>query len=64
MRQRCVAHPPEHTPHSARVAWLPSVQAVCFADAKMQMVAEYYAQQFNKRSPPDAKVAFVVSQVG
>ena len=40
------------------------MQAVCFADAKMQMVAEYYAQQFNKRSPPDAKVAFVVSQVG
>jgi hypothetical protein len=29
----------------------------------MQMVAEYWAQQFNKKSPPEHKVAFVVAQV-
>ena len=41
--------------HSARKA--------AFADAKMQMVAEYWAQQFNMKSPPQHKVSFVVAQV-
>ena len=40
-----------------------SAKAAAFADAKMQMVAEYWAQQFNRKSPPEAKVAFVVAQV-
>ena len=40
-----------------------SAKAAAFADAKMQMVAEYWAQQFNQRSPPEHKVAFVVAQV-
>jgi len=40
-----------------------SAKKVCFADAKMQMVSEYFAQQFNKRSPSDCKISFVVSQV-
>ena len=40
-----------------------SAKAAAFADAKMQMVAEYWAQQFNRKSPPQNKVAFVVAQV-
>ncbi|KOO23292.1 eukaryotic elongation factor 2 kinase [Chrysochromulina tobinii] len=40
-----------------------SAKSAAFADAKMQMVAEYWAQQFNKKSPPEHKVAFVVAQV-
>ena len=40
-----------------------SANSAAFADAKMQMVAEYWAQQFNQRSPPEHKVAFVVAQV-
>ena len=40
-----------------------SAKAAAFADAKMQMVAEYWAQAFNRKSPPDNKVAFVVAQV-
>ena len=38
-------------------------RTAAFADAKMQMVAEYWAQQFNRASPADAKIAFVVAQV-
>jgi myosin-heavy-chain kinase len=40
-----------------------SAKAAAFADAKMQMVAEYWAQQFNRKSPPEAKLSFVVAQV-
>jgi hypothetical protein len=39
-----------------------SARAAAFADAKMQMVAEYWAQQFNIKSPPQHKVSFVVAQ--
>ena len=38
-------------------------KAAAFADAKMQMVAEFWAQQFNRKSPAQHKVAFVVAQV-
>ncbi|KAL1530469.1 hypothetical protein AB1Y20_001371 [Prymnesium parvum] len=38
-------------------------KSAAFADAKMQMVAEYWAQQFNRKSPAEHKVAFVVAQV-
>ena len=34
-----------------------SAKAAAFADAKMQMVAEYWAQQFNRKSPPESKVS-------
>lgn len=44
-----------HLQRSARVA--------AFADAKMQMVAEYWAQLFNTKSPPEHKVSFVCAQV-
>ena len=40
-----------------------SARAAAFADAKMQMVAEYWAQQFNQKSPAEHKVSFVVAQV-
>ena len=40
-----------------------SARGAAFADAKMQMVAEYWAQQFNMKSPPEHKVSFVVAQV-
>lgn len=40
-----------------------AAKAAAFADARMQMVAEYWAQQFNRRSGNDAKLSFVVAQV-